>query len=143
MTLVLNLEPDLENAIQAEARKSGMNEAALVLSTLRDRFSRTNATSPALPPSLSREESELLQRINTVVSDALWDEYDDLAAKRVAETLSPEEHKRLIELSDRIERIHVDRIAAAAELGKIRNVPLKQIMDELGIRPRQDPNANP
>jgi len=134
MTLVLNLEPELETAIQAEAHRKGVNEADLVLTTLRNRFRDSNVDS--LPGSLSKTESDLLVRINSAVPETVWNEYDILNAKRKSETLSEVEQKRLIELSDEIDEVHFDRIAAASDLAELRSVPLKQLMQELGIRPR-------
>jgi hypothetical protein len=138
MTLVLNLEPDLEIAIQREAHRNGVDETDLVVAALRDRFGRAAQS----PPHLSQADTALLLRINAIVPETIWNEYDVLVTKRNAETLTTEDHARLIELSDEIERIHFARIRAAAELAVIRGVSLDRIMDELGIRPRQAVGAD-
>lgn len=140
MTLVLNLEPELESAIQAEAHRNGVKETDLVLTTLRHRFRDVNHESS--PTNLSKTESDLLIRINNAVQNTVWEEYDRLNLKRKSETLSDDEQRRLIELSDDIDAVHFDRIAAASEFAELRSIPLKQLMLDLGIRPRNSADAH-
>lgn len=61
--------------------------------------------------------------------------FTTLIAKRHAETLSPEEHEQLIQLSDRLEKLNVDRIQALIQLATLRNQPLTDLMQTLGISP--------
>ncbi len=67
----------------------------------------------------------------------MWQEYQDLIAKRRAQTLTPEEHARLIALSDTIEEAHVERMMSVAELARRRQLPLTTLMKQLGIKPRK------
>lgn len=143
MALVLNLEPDLEKEIQTEAKLIGIDIESLVQSTLKDRFGSTIGSenknrfnNRSLPPHLNKEESELLMKINIEVPTELWDNYDMLVAKRESGALTSEEQENLIELYDQIESIHFERVKNAAELAKLRNIPLMELMAQLGIRPR-------
>jgi hypothetical protein len=86
---------------------------------------------------LSQQESALLQKINQGLPEAVWREYDSLIAKRRAETLTREEHTRLIAISDGIEEAHAERMSHVAELAQWRHVPLRELMDQLGIEPRK------
>jgi len=80
----------------------------------------------------------LLQQINIGFSAQTWEEYHALIAKRHAETLTPEEHKQLIQMSDRLEQLNVARIQALIQLATFRNQPLTELMQTLGINPHPE-----
>jgi hypothetical protein len=88
------------------------------------------------PQSLSREEAALLQQINKGLPEEVWQRYRALVARRRAETLTPEEHKELIELSDRMEEVNARRMEHLVELARLRRMSLEAVMQQLGIRPR-------
>ena len=77
----------------------------------------------------------MLQQINIGFSAQTWEEYHALIAKRHAETLTPEEHEQLIQMSDRLEKLNVTRIQALIQLATFRNQPLTELMQTLGINP--------
>jgi hypothetical protein len=131
----LTLNPELEAQVRQEAAKTGIDASAFVVRTLQERLQHRNLQ--RLPLHLSPEESSLLQKINQGLPEEMWQNYHDLIAKRRAETLTPEEHARLIALSDRIEAAHAERLAHVAELARLRQVPLKTLMSQLGIKPRK------
>ncbi len=135
MTLTIDLNPELEAQLQAEAAKEGIDAGAFVVRTLEERLQRISRR--RLPSHLSTEESALLQKIIQGLPETIWQEYQDLIAKRRAETLTPEEHVRLIELSDLIEAAHVKRITHVAELAQLRNMSLETLMRQLGIKPQK------
>ena len=74
----------------------------------------------------------MLQQINIGFSAQTWEEYHALIAKRHGETLTPEEHKQLIQMSDRLEQLNVARIQALIQLATFRNQPLTDLMQTLG-----------
>ena len=84
---------------------------------------------------LPKAEAELLQRINLGISSEVWSEYHTLIAKRQSETLFPDENTRLIEISDQIERLNVDRVQALIQLANLRGCSLETVMEALGIKP--------
>jgi hypothetical protein len=87
-----------------------------------------------IAPSMPKKEAELLQQINQGLPPDVQRRYDELAAKRRAETLTPEEHQELLALVDRIEQADAERVRALIELAQLRNVSVTTLMAELGIR---------
>ena len=85
------------------------------------------------PARLDAVESDLLARINRGLPDALRVRYDALIARRREERLTPEEHHELLRLTGEAERLEGERLAALAELARLRGVPLRALMDDLGI----------
>jgi hypothetical protein len=83
---------------------------------------------------LSAAETELLLQINQGVPTELHQQYQALRIKRDEETLTDEEYELLLELSDRIELLAAERAGSLVKLAELRQVPLEQLMDELGIK---------
>jgi hypothetical protein len=94
-------------------------------------FVRARHRAPVVTPA----ETELLQEINRGIPPELNDRYEVLADKRDDETLTEAEHHELLTICDQIEWIGVHRIEALAKLATIRQVPLPQLMTDLGIPP--------
>jgi hypothetical protein len=87
-----------------------------------------------IAPSVSKKEAELLQQINQGLPPDVQQRYDELTAKRRAETLTPEGHQELLALVDRIEQADAERVRALIELAQLRNVSVTTLMAELSIR---------
>jgi DNA-binding transcriptional regulator YbjK len=81
------------------------------------------------------EESTLLRQINRGIAPELNARYEILADKRDDETLTAAEHQELLEIGNQIEWLGVRRLEALAKLAEIRQVPLRQLMTNLGIHP--------
>jgi len=86
-------------------------------------------------PTLSAAESTLLLTINSAIPEPLQQRYDELIVQRQAEQLTPTEHAELLQLTIEIEQREADRVAALADLARLRGVPLTQLMQTLGIQP--------
>jgi hypothetical protein len=86
-------------------------------------------------PSLSLSEAELLRRINEGAPPEMQRRYDELIAKRRAETLSPEEYEELLHMTEQMESIEVRRLECLAQLARLRQTSLPELMKELGIAP--------
>ena len=84
-------------------------------------------------PNLPNREANLLQQINQAVSAELQSRFDDLVQRREAGILTHEEHQELLQMVDVVEQIDVRRMEALAELAQLRNVPLRELMKQLGI----------
>jgi hypothetical protein len=82
---------------------------------------------------LSSTESELFSRINQGIPEGLRERYAELIDRRRAESLAPQEHQELLRLTAAVERIEGGRLSALAELARLRDVPLRTLMDDLGI----------
>jgi hypothetical protein len=85
------------------------------------------------PARLGAAESEPLLRINQGLPEGLRDRYAELIARRRDESLTAEEHPELLRLTAEVERLEGDRLSALAELARARGVPLRALMDDLGI----------
>jgi hypothetical protein len=87
-------------------------------------------------PSLSKEQSILLQQINQSIPPKLQERYDGLITKRRADMLTDDEYQELLELSDRIEAIDVKRLGYLSELAKLRQTSLTALIQELQLQPK-------
>lgn len=132
MTLTIDLKPEMETALREEAAKAGLDAGHFIQRTLEERLKRAVNGHPDLSP-LSSEESKLLRQVNQWLPSETWDEYQELREKFRAETLTEVEHQRLIEIYNQIEVINAQRIGFIAELARLRQVSLKEMMNQLGI----------
>jgi hypothetical protein len=85
-------------------------------------------------PHLSADESALLARINQGLPIEDRDRMRALIEKRDTEAITAEEWQEFAALTDRLELLHADRLAALAELAKLRGVTLDEVMSQLGIQ---------
>ena len=85
--------------------------------------------------SLPHDESELIRKINEGLPAETRARYYALIDKRDAETLNPEEYEELLRLTDEAEEWNVRRVEALVALAQLRQMPLTDLMDSLGIRP--------
>ncbi|XGV94603.1 MAG: STAS/SEC14 domain-containing protein [Leptolyngbya sp. BL-A-14] len=85
-------------------------------------------------PILPSQEASLLLQINQGIPSDLHQRYYSLTEKRDAETLTPDEYEELLSLSDRIELLTAQWAEALVKLATLRQVPLPQLMDDLGIQ---------
>jgi len=83
---------------------------------------------------MSPREKALLARINRGLPKALRTRFYALVEKREAETLSKQEYRELLHLTDEVERLQVERIKMMVKLSRLRNTSLDQLMEELPIR---------
>lgn len=87
-------------------------------------------------PSLSKEQSLLLQQINQSIPKNLQERYDLLITKRRADTLTDVEYQELLELSDRIEALDVKRLEYLSDLAKLRQTSLTAVIQEFQLQPK-------
>jgi len=87
-----------------------------------------------LRPANAAVEAELLRQINTGWTAERWQRYHDLVAKRRAESLSPDEHRELITLTDEREIAHAQRLERLLELAQLRQTTLDVVMEQLGLQ---------
>lgn len=83
---------------------------------------------------LSEDETRLLLQINEGIPEEMHRQYQLLVVKRDAETLTDDEYKTLLALSDRIEVMAAARAGSLVKLANLRQIPLMQLMDNLGIQ---------
>jgi len=66
-------------------------------------------------------------KINTGLSSETKKHFDKLNSKRQAETLTPSEHKELLNMIERIEKSDAERVGHMAELSRIRGITLSDL----------------
>jgi hypothetical protein len=86
-------------------------------------------------PHLSQSETKLLLKINQGLPAQRQRRFDELVAKRQAETITPEEMQELIQITDQIEQRDAQRLAALIELAHLRGTTLDALTATLGIAP--------
>lgn len=87
------------------------------------------------PPALSKEETELLLKINEGLPEEVQLRYNELLIKQAQESITKAEHRELMELTPRIEAKSVERMKYLLELAKLWNTSVDQVMERLGIKP--------
>lgn len=87
-------------------------------------------------PHLSREETDLLLKINTPLPTETWKRYSSLQAGRKADKVTEVEHAELLRLIDVVETDNAERIGRVAELARLRGTTLEALMRSLGVGPR-------
>ena len=85
-------------------------------------------------PVVSADESPLLERINNALPPAKRARYAELLSRRDAATLTEAEHAQLLDLSDAVELLDAERLAALAELARLRGVRLADLIASLGTK---------
>ena len=85
-------------------------------------------------PHLAQEETALLGHINAPLALDLQRRFDELIARRQAETITSDELQELIQITNQIEHHDTQRLAALADLARLRQMTLPALMDLLGIR---------
>jgi hypothetical protein len=84
---------------------------------------------------LPQPEAELLQQINRGLSAETQHRYNELRAELQAGTITPDEHRELLVLVDIVEQADAERLQHLIELSQLRQVPLHDLMNQLGIHP--------
>ena len=84
---------------------------------------------------LSEREAELLFKINQGLPPATQRRLNKLIDKRRADTISAKEVRELKKLTDQIEKSDAKRLELLTELARLRNVPLRKLIKQLGLNP--------
>jgi hypothetical protein len=81
-----------------------------------------------------KRDKFLLRKINeSVLSDAFMQQYTTLQEKMELETLSDLEHKELLQLVEKEEKIRNKRFQYLIELAQLRAISLGELMQKLGL----------
>ena len=126
-TVKVEVELSPEELLKAVEQLSQQDLERFVSSAIALRAQRRETTLP-------RPEAELLQKINRGISPDTQKRYDELIAKRQAETLTDDEHRELLELSEQVELLEAQRLEYLAELARLRGISLIELMENLGIQ---------
>ncbi len=84
--------------------------------------------------SISKRETQLLLQINKpLLSSKSLLLYDLLNQKLKEETISKEEHTKLLRLIKKREKKGVERLAALIELSQLKKIAPKELMKQMGL----------
>jgi hypothetical protein len=86
-------------------------------------------------PVLSEREDELLQKIYQGLPPEMQQRLNELIEKRQSYTITDDELQELIKLTDQVELFDAERLKHMIELAHLRNVPLDDLIRQLGIKP--------
>lgn len=115
MELTIRLEPEMEARFQEEAAREGLTVEQLAARRLR--------------------EAELLWRIRTATPETETRALHRLLRRRKAQTLTDSERAQLQTLLDEREQRGAQRLEDLGQLARLRAMPVRQLMEQLGIRP--------
>lgn len=83
--------------------------------------------------SLLKAEADLLVSINSIATPPSDERYQELSAKRKAETLTGTEYQELITLSNKYEQQTAKCIEMLSQLAQLRGISLSELIDRLTI----------
>lgn len=83
---------------------------------------------------LSAQESQLLQQINQPVPQPLQQRFDQLREKKHSYFLTEAEQQEYLWVIEQIEQCDAERLEYLIDLAKLRRIPLRQLMQDLGIQ---------
>ncbi len=129
MSITIQVNPTLEKRLREKAAKKGVGLDSYLAQAL-EYFAQSD-----IPADFKAEESELLKKIDLGFSTSFWLEYKNLVQKRQSERIEDEELKHLIEMTRQVESANVKRIESLVALARLRNVSVRELMQQLGIRP--------
>ena len=87
-------------------------------------------------PNLSKDEADLLLKINRSISQDIQQRYQFKIQKRNNETLTEHEYTELLQLTDQFEIHQAQRLDYLAQLAQLRQISLTDLMAQLGIKPK-------
>ncbi|MCW3053574.1 MAG: hypothetical protein JWN14_2744 [Chthonomonadales bacterium] len=119
MVLTITLEPEIEARLRAEAERTGLTLDKLTSQRLL--------------------EAELLWRIRTIGPETETRQLHRLLRQRKSGVLTEAEQVRLQTLLDEREQWGAQRLHDLAQLSHLRSIPVRQLMEHLGIRPLVTP----
>ncbi|HWE61003.1 MAG TPA: STAS/SEC14 domain-containing protein [Chloroflexota bacterium] len=85
-------------------------------------------------PHLSEQETALLLQINQGLDATIQRRFEELMAKRHDERISPAELDELVGITDLVEQLDAQRLAALTALAGLRHMSLASLMTALGIQ---------
>ena len=130
MSVSITLPDDLERFLQTQARQMGVPVETLLTSTIVERWDGIRRA-----PGLPSNETELLLRLQNLFPLEQTQEYQSLCRQSDAGALTEPDRERLLMLIEQRDQQNAERLQIVAELARLRGVPLRQMMLELGIRP--------
>lgn len=123
--------PTLDNRLNPTLilRELGKMNVAEMENVLRKLHRLAATKKGALRPN----EARLLETINATLPPDQRASYRRLVSKRKNGTLTPAEHRELVQLSDALEILHASRVQSVIKLAALRKVAVPELMAQLGL----------
>lgn len=83
---------------------------------------------------LLKAEAELFLKMHQGITIDASSSYEKFIDLKKIETLSQEEYKALLYLSEKIDQLQAERIDYMAELAKLRGISLTKLMEDIGLQ---------
>ena len=128
MSVTIAFPPTIEKRLRDDAARQGVSLEQYITQFVISGLSGSNRPDPD-----ELTEDELLQRVQLNVKPHELDEYYRLVELRKSEHMTDEEYERLLELTNRIEIAHAERMKYVVALANLRKASLEQIMFDLGF----------
>ena len=129
MSLVLQINPSLENRVRQNALRKGVDLGLFIVEFLEQNFPEEKPK----PKALSKQEAFLLEKIELAIAIETWERYHILRKKRQTETINTSESVEYAAINQQIEAANVKRLTSLIELAKIRKITLDELMSQLGL----------
>ena len=82
---------------------------------------------------MQSDEEKLLFKVHRSLSPEIQSRWNELIEKRDEECLTPSEYEELLNLTEDVEGLNVQRLEALAQLAIDRGVDLRTVMHQLNI----------
>lgn len=129
MHLIIELPYDLETQLRVEALQKGKALNQYITGIIREKINISRPVSSTL----TADETRLFKSINKGFSDEFWTKLANLNKKRQTFTLDESERKDLIEMTEALDTVNLERMKALIELSTIRQIDLDILMNQLGL----------
>lgn len=133
MSLVLQINPSLENRVRQNALQKGVDLSQFIVQVLELNFPEEKSK----PKTISKREALLLQKLDLIPVET-WERYHVLRIKRQKETINALESMEYSAINQQIEAATVKRLVSLIELAKIRKITLDELMKQLGLTTKYD-----
>ena len=129
MSLVLQINPSLENRVRQNALQKGIDLSQLIGEILELNFPEEKPKQQVM----SKQESVLLEQIESFIPVETWERYHFFRTKRNNGTINTSESAEYDAINQQIEAATVKRLKLLIELSKIRKITLDELMQQLGL----------
>jgi hypothetical protein len=130
MSVSITLPNSLEEFLSAEASRQGVPLEKLLSTTIEERWSGVSQT-----PHLSTQETALLLEIQNAFPQEQTLEWQALRKKSDSESLTDAERERFLQINEERDLQNAQRLEAIGKLAHLRNISVRELMKQLGIRP--------
>jgi hypothetical protein len=129
MQLTIELPYDLETQLRVQAQQKGKALNQYITGLIQEKI---NSPKP-VTSTLTAEETRLFKIINKGFSDDFWTKLNSLNKRRQEFALTEPERQELIDMTEALDAVNLERMKALIELSTIRQIDLDMLMNQLGL----------